>query len=159
MVKEGGTDDEAKKLAEEFQAVLLDVMFEEREIKEENDIIRAKALPGTKKKEPANLPHEFVTNDDFCPGCGLELKSQAPERGSLLQDVFTRHLRLFGAARARRSSRACWRSGALRWNAGWAPIAAVTSRASAPTSRRCGRRCRRSSPTSTASRTSRSRSN
>ena len=68
MVKDGGSEDEAKTLADEFQAVLLDVMFEAREIKEENDIIRAKALPGTKKKEPANLPHEFVTNDDFCPG-------------------------------------------------------------------------------------------
>ena len=90
MVKAGGTDEEAKKLADEFQALLLDVMFEAREIKEENDIIRAKALPGTKKKEPANLPHEFVTNDDFCPGCGLELKSQAPERGcTCWQDVFS----------------------------------------------------------------------
>jgi mono/diheme cytochrome c family protein len=88
MVKEGGTDEEAKKLADEFQGVLLDVMFEAREMKEENDIIRAKALPGTKKKEPSNLPNEFVTNDDFCPGCGLELKSQTPERGYLLQDVF-----------------------------------------------------------------------
>ena len=83
MVKDGGTEDEAKTLADEFQALLLDVMFEAREIKEENDIIRAKALPGTKKKEPANLPNEFVTNDDFCPGCGLELKSLPAERGFL----------------------------------------------------------------------------
>ncbi len=99
MVKEGGSDDEAKKLAEEFQGVLLDVMFEARELKEENDIIRAKALPGTKKKEPANLPHEFVTNDDFCPGCALELKSQTPERGYLWQDVFrTDIFDEFGAA-------------------------------------------------------------
>jgi cytochrome c553 len=88
MVKEGGSDEDAKKLAEEFQGVLLDVLFEARELKEENDIIRAKALPGTKKKEPSNLPNEFVTNDDFCPGCALELKSQTPERSYLFQDVF-----------------------------------------------------------------------
>ena len=88
MVKEGGSDEEAKKLAEEFQGVLLDVLFEAREVKEENDIIRAKALPGTKKKEPSNLPNEFVTNDDFCPGCALELKSLAAERSYLFQDVF-----------------------------------------------------------------------
>lgn len=88
MVKEGGSEDEAKTLGEAFQEVLLGVMFEYRELKEENDIIRAKALPGTKKKEPANLPNEFVTNDDFCPGCALELKSQTPERSYLLQDVF-----------------------------------------------------------------------
>jgi hypothetical protein len=88
MVKAGGTDEEAKRLAEAFQDLLLEVMFEQREVKEENDIIRAKALPGTKKKEPANLPHEFVTDDDFCPGCGLELKSLAPERSQLWMDVF-----------------------------------------------------------------------
>ena len=75
MVKEGGSEDEAKTLAAEFQELVVEVMFEARAIKEENDIIRAKALPGTKKKEKANLPNEFVTNDDFCPGCGLELKS------------------------------------------------------------------------------------
>ncbi|MBA3298120.1 MAG: DUF1549 domain-containing protein, partial [Acidobacteria bacterium] len=105
MVKEGGSDDEAKKLADEFQTVLLEVMFEQLEIKEENDIIRAKALPGTKMKERANLPHEFVTNDDFCPGCGLELKSLAPERMHLWVDVFERDLRDpadVGAAEGRR---------------------------------------------------------
>jgi mono/diheme cytochrome c family protein len=93
MIKAGGSEDEAKKLADEFQELLLEVMFEAREIEEENDIIRAKALPGTKKKEPANLPHEFVTNDDFCPGCGLELKSLAADKMHLWTDVFRRDLR------------------------------------------------------------------
>ncbi len=93
MVKKGGSDEEAKTLAEEFQELLLSVMFEQREVKEENDIIRAKALPGTKPKEKANLPHEFVTNDDFCPGCGLELKSLATDRMHLWTDVFVRDLR------------------------------------------------------------------
>ena len=92
MVKDGGSEEEAKKLADEFQSLILEVMFEQREVKEENDIIRAKALPGTKKKERANLPHEFVTNDDFCPGCGLELKSLAPDRMHLWMDVFQRDL-------------------------------------------------------------------
>ena len=74
MIKGGGSASEAKKLADEFQGVLLEVMFDRKEIKEENDIIAAKALIGTKKKEPGKLPSDFVTNDDFCPGCGLELK-------------------------------------------------------------------------------------
>jgi hypothetical protein len=52
MIKRGGTANEAKKLADEFQALLLDVMFAKKEIDEENEIIRAKALPGTKKKKP-----------------------------------------------------------------------------------------------------------
>src|SRR5438094_2503325 len=92
MVKGGGTAAEAKKLGEEFQALVLEVMFARKEIKEENDIIKAKALPGTKKKEPAKLPSDFVTNDDFCPGCGVELKSLPIERQNLWTDVFQRDL-------------------------------------------------------------------
>ena len=92
MIKAGGSAAEAKKLAEEFQALLLEVMFDRNEIKEENDIIAAKALIGTKKKEPAKLPSDFVTNDDFCPGCGLSLKSLPVERNNLWTDVFQRDL-------------------------------------------------------------------
>ncbi len=92
MIKRGGTKDEAKKLADAFQSTLVDVVLARRAIKDENDIIRAKALPGTKPKERANLPNEFITNDDFCPGCGLELKSLPAEQNSLWMDVFQRDL-------------------------------------------------------------------
>jgi mono/diheme cytochrome c family protein len=92
MVKAGGTLAEAKTLADEFQALLLDVMFERKDVNDENDIIKAKALEGTKKKEPAKLPSDFVTNDDFCPGCGLSLKSMAIERQNLWTDAFQRDL-------------------------------------------------------------------
>jgi len=92
MIKGGGTEAEAKKLGDAFQVLLLEVMFEKKEIDEENDIIRAKALPGTRKKKPANLPNEFVTNDDFCPGCGLELKGLPAEKTHLWTDVFQRDL-------------------------------------------------------------------
>src|SRR5439155_9812363 len=92
MIKAGGSADQVKKLADDFQALLLDVMFERKEIKEENEIIAAKALPGTKKKEPGKLPSDFVTNDDFCPGCGLELKSMAHDRMNLWLDAFQQQL-------------------------------------------------------------------
>ena len=58
-------------------------MLEEREVRKENDIIKARALPTAKPKEPANQPNEFKTNDDFCPGCGLELRSMSKDRISL----------------------------------------------------------------------------
>jgi uncharacterized protein DUF1549/uncharacterized protein DUF1553/cytochrome c len=92
MVKGGGSAAQARTLADEFQTLLLDVMFAKKDIKDENDIIAAKALPGTKKKEPAKLPSDFVTNDDFCPGCSLELKSLPIERTNLWTDVFQRDL-------------------------------------------------------------------
>jgi hypothetical protein len=92
MVKKGGTAEEAKKLAGEFQSLVLEVLFERRRLKDENEIIVAKSLPGTKKKEPLFKPNEFITNDDFCPGCALELKAMTPERTNLWTDVFQRNL-------------------------------------------------------------------
>ena len=92
MVKGGGTEAEAKRLAGEFQDLVIDVLLARREIKIENDIIVAKALPGTKPKERLNKPNAFVTNDDFCPNCGLELKSMPIERTNLWTDVFSRDL-------------------------------------------------------------------
>jgi mono/diheme cytochrome c family protein len=92
MIKRGGAKDEAKKLGDEFQKTLTGIMFERHEIKDENEIIEAKALPTTKKKKRANLPNEFITNDDFCPGCGLELKTMPIEKMNLWVDVFVRDL-------------------------------------------------------------------
>jgi len=92
MIKRGGSKAEAAKLAAEFQSQILEVMFDRKELNDENDVIKAKALPGTKKKEEAKLPSDFVTNDDFCPNCGLELKSMPIERQNLWVDLFQRDL-------------------------------------------------------------------
>lgn len=88
MIARGGTAKEAEKLAGGFQDLLVGLVIEQREVKKENDIIRARALPTAKPKELANKPHEFKTNDDFCPGCGLELRSMATDRTALFNDVF-----------------------------------------------------------------------
>jgi mono/diheme cytochrome c family protein len=101
MVKGGGSKEEAKRLGDAFQDLLLDVLFARKDVEEENEIIAAKALPGTKKKEPAKLPSDFVTNDDFCPGCSLELRSLPIEKQNLWTDVFRRDLENgFDAAQA-----------------------------------------------------------
>jgi cytochrome c553 len=92
MIKGGGTAAAAKRLGDQLQENLIDVMMAKKAVDEENDIIRAKALPGTKKKEPAQLPNEFITNDDFCPGCGLSLKSLTTEKMNFWADVFQRDL-------------------------------------------------------------------
>jgi hypothetical protein len=88
MIARGGTAAEAEKLATAFQELVVSVLLEEREVKKENDIIRARALPTAKPKKPSNKPNEFKTNDDFCPGCGLELRGMSKERTALHRDVF-----------------------------------------------------------------------
>jgi len=92
MIARGGTAKEAEALATEFQQLIVGVLLEDRELKKENDVIKAQALPSTKPKKPANKPNEFKTNDDFCPGCGLELRSMTKERTALYRDVFVVNL-------------------------------------------------------------------
>ncbi len=92
LIAKGGTAKEADALAAEVQSLLVSVVLEQRDIKKENDIIRARALPTATPKEPANLPNEFKTNDDFCPGCGLVLRSMTTARAALFTDVFRDNL-------------------------------------------------------------------
>lgn len=92
MIAKGGTKETAKKLADEFQKQLVEVVLAKKDVRAQNEIIAAKALPSNKPKEPANLPNEFITNDDFCPGCGLELKSLPTEQTNLYNDVFQEDL-------------------------------------------------------------------
>jgi len=84
---------EVKKLADEFQANVIKVMLARKELNEENDIIAAKALEGTTKKKRANKPNEFITNDDFCPGCGLRLKNMAEDEAAFWTEIFQRELK------------------------------------------------------------------
>jgi Protein of unknown function (DUF1549)/Protein of unknown function (DUF1553)/Planctomycete cytochrome C len=113
MVAKGGTAKEAETLATAFQDLLVGLVLEEREIKKENEIVKARALPTAKPKEPANLPNEFKTNDDFCPGCGLELRAMTKERTALYRDAFVVDLRTDSFVPGQRSA-----PGLLRFR-GW----------------------------------------
>lgn len=88
----GGSAREAKKLADKFQEEAVALMLARKEIDEENKVIAAKALEGTKPKKRVNKPSAFVTNDDFCPGCGLQLKSLSEEENSFWIELFQRQL-------------------------------------------------------------------
>ena len=87
MVKCGGTLEQAQFLADNFQKLVFAVAREAAALKEENDIIKAKA--GVRKKPRRDsYPNEFETNDQFCPGCDLELKTMPIERTNLYLDVY-----------------------------------------------------------------------
>ncbi|HTX36669.1 MAG TPA: PSD1 and planctomycete cytochrome C domain-containing protein [Bryobacteraceae bacterium] len=89
----GGGNAEVKRLADEFQENVVKVMISRRDLNEENEIIADKALDGTQKKKRANKPNEFITNDDFCPGCGLRLKNMPDEENNFWTEVFQHELR------------------------------------------------------------------
>jgi len=92
MMKKGGTAPEAKKIAEKFQEEIVAIMLRRNDLDEENKVIVAKAMDGTKKKKRTNKPSNFVTNDDFCPGCNLTLKSMPEAETSFWTEMFQRML-------------------------------------------------------------------
>jgi mono/diheme cytochrome c family protein len=93
MKKNGGNQQEAKKLAEKFQEEVVSVMLARTELDAENKVIADKALPGTKPKKRTNKPSNFVTNDDFCPGCGLRLKAMPEQDSNFWTEIFQRELK------------------------------------------------------------------
>jgi len=84
---DGGTEDEAKVLAESFQKLLLTVRQHARETEEQNEIIRDKNDVPRHRVHDAK-PSEFETDDQFCPGCALELKTIPVPEAKLYSDIF-----------------------------------------------------------------------
>ncbi len=91
MVAAGGTEDQAKALAGDLQKRILAVLADEKKIKKENDIIKAKADVPERSERDAK-PSEFETDDQFCPGCNLELKALPTESANFYVDLFIRSI-------------------------------------------------------------------
>ncbi len=92
MLKKGGTAPESKRLAEKFQDEVIAVMLKRNELTAENKVISDKAMVGTKPKKRTNKPSNFVTNEDFCPGCNLRLKTLAEDQTAFWTEIFQRQL-------------------------------------------------------------------
>ena len=94
MIKKGGgTQDEAKKLAEKFQEEVVAVELEKNEIDGENKVIADKDLDGTKPKKRTDKPSNFVSNKDFNPGSDLRLKSLPDEQNNFWSEIFLREVK------------------------------------------------------------------
>jgi mono/diheme cytochrome c family protein len=91
MVAEGGSEEQAKFLADSFQKRILDLEIEKKAIDDENQKIIDKAGVPTKREKDVK-PNQFDTYDQFCPGCTLELKVLPPEEANLYTDLFVRNL-------------------------------------------------------------------
>ena len=87
IAADGGTEDEAKELAESFQRRVLVVRRHARDVEEQNEIIRDKNDVPRHRVQDAK-PSEFETDDQFCPGCALELKTIPINEAKLYSDIF-----------------------------------------------------------------------
>lgn len=88
MVASGGTEDQAKVLADAFQKVVVRVNLADKEIEQENEQIRIKAGSEDRSRYIDTTPDKFKTFDEFCPGCALTLKSLNADDGALFDDLF-----------------------------------------------------------------------
>jgi mono/diheme cytochrome c family protein len=89
IVAAGGSEAQAKVLAENFQTLVLKILSEAKTLDEENKITKAKAgVPKPLRRDA--LPNEFETKDQFCPGCDLELKALPTAQGALFLGLFVR---------------------------------------------------------------------
>jgi Protein of unknown function (DUF1549)/Protein of unknown function (DUF1553)/Planctomycete cytochrome C len=87
IAADGGTEDEAKVLAESFQRLVFRVRRHARDVEEQNEIIRDKNDVPRHRVHDAK-PSEFETDDQFCPGCALELKTIPIDEAKLYSDLF-----------------------------------------------------------------------
>lgn len=91
MVAAGGTEDQARELAQVFQDKIFALEAESKKLDDENEKIKIKAGVPI-KREKDQTPNDFQTYDQFCPGCTLELKVMTPEDANLYTDLFMRAL-------------------------------------------------------------------
>jgi hypothetical protein len=87
LVARGGGLEEARKLADTFQEVVLAVIAEKKEVDEENRAVFAQAR---RRQTPADvlLPNRFVTYEDYCPGCSDPIRPIERNKVLLWRDLF-----------------------------------------------------------------------
>jgi mono/diheme cytochrome c family protein len=93
MKKDGGTRQEAQKLADKFQQQIIDVTVANDEIDVENRVITDKDVDGDKPKKQTDKPSNFVSNKDFNPGALLRLKSLPEDQTAFWTEIFVRELK------------------------------------------------------------------
>ena len=91
--KSGGTQAEAKKLADKFQAEVRGGDAPKDRHRRPEQIIKDKDVDGTKPKKRTDKPSNFVSNKDFNPGSDLRLLSLPEEQSNFYTEIFQRELK------------------------------------------------------------------
>src|SRR5579864_2446177 len=93
MMKNGGSAEEAKKLAEEFQGEVEQAMLDKKDLDAQNKVIADKDIDGTKPKKITDKPSNFVSNKDFNPGSQLRLLNLPEDENNFYTEIFQRELK------------------------------------------------------------------
>jgi hypothetical protein len=94
MIKmDGGTKAEAKKLAQQFQDEIEQVMLQKNDLDAQNKVLEAKDLDGTKPKKRTDKPSNFVSNKDFNPGALIRFKVLPDDVTNFWVEIFEHELK------------------------------------------------------------------
>jgi hypothetical protein len=93
LKKDGGTKAEAKKLAEQFQDDIEQVMLQKNDLDAQNKVLEAKDLDGTKPKKRTDKPSNFVSNKDFNPGALIRFKVLSDDVTNFWVEIFEHELK------------------------------------------------------------------
>ena len=83
---------EAREVADQFQATLLSVIQEKNAVEERNRRVLEENKPPENAKM-TSLPNGFSTYEDFCPGCNVVVESLERDRFMLWSDLFGKNHR------------------------------------------------------------------
>ncbi|MEQ8765253.1 MAG: DUF1553 domain-containing protein [Planctomycetota bacterium] len=85
MIARGGTEAEARRLAERFQRDLLEVLDDQRKLEKKNEYLIAHGTPPPDERKSVSLPNDFESFFDLHQ---VELESLPLERYNLWADVY-----------------------------------------------------------------------
>jgi hypothetical protein len=88
LLARGGTSEEVRKVADEFQGVVLAVIAEKKEIDEQNRPIVLQETLSKKKVGDVLLPNSFVNVEDYLPLGTVSAKSIERDKFVLWSDLF-----------------------------------------------------------------------
>ncbi len=91
--KDGGAKAEAKKLAQQFQDDIEQVMLQKADLDAQNKVLEAKDLDGTKPKKRTDKPSNFVSNKDFNPGALIRFKVLPDDVTNFWVEIFEHELK------------------------------------------------------------------
>jgi hypothetical protein len=91
--KDGGTKAEAKKLAQQFQDEIEQVMLQKNDLDAQNKVLEDKDLDGTKPKKRTDKPSNFRFEQGLQPGALIRFKVLPDDVTNFWVEIFERELR------------------------------------------------------------------
>jgi Protein of unknown function (DUF1553)/Protein of unknown function (DUF1549)/Planctomycete cytochrome C len=90
-IRDGASLDTIRKVADEFQAIVLSILEEKKSIDARNRVILEQNKP-RKNAAMSFLPNGFFTYEEFCPGCSISVEALERDKYVVWSDLFAKQV-------------------------------------------------------------------